>query len=111
LLVGLLASARRARAGLGEQRGTASTAHFGRRYLAAHPDEADVAVLADHLGLAPEALAALSRGRPLPAQAGRALQKLRDAELRAGRTVLLDGWLFARSEARCCALAWLTAAG
>lgn len=70
-------------------------ARIGRRYLELHPEDASRAALAGRLGCAAgagwEAL-------------GAALGPARQADFRAGRTLLVDGWVVAEAEARLCAL-------
>lgn len=75
---------------------------IGRRYLTSTPEENDPALLAANLfpehrdvPHAPSDVAAMLRQ----------LQTRRQQEFGAGDTVLLDGWIVARSEARLCALA------
>ena len=84
-------------------------AAFARAYLRKHPEERSVGFLAGQLGLSPDRSAVR---RPLvPTEARRKLAQLRERELREGDVVFVEGWLFARSEARLCALAWLRRAG
>lgn len=70
---------------------------IGRRYLAIAPGEAD-----------PVRLAATLPALRDPVAQRRALDAARRRDFAAGDTVILDGWILARSEARLCALAALT---
>jgi hypothetical protein len=80
----------------------ASAIVIGRRYLDRYPD--------DHasLALASELLRA-SRGEPARAHLDLRARIRRDFE--RGDSVLLDGWILARSECRACAAVALSAAG
>lgn len=70
-------------------------ARIARRYLELHPDQASRTALAAGLGCSAEAdWEAL----------GAALGPARQADFRAGRTLLVDGWVVADAEARLCAL-------
>jgi hypothetical protein len=73
---------------------------IGRRYLARYPDEASPQRLAQAL-------------RPAagdgPAAARRALRARVRADFERGDTVLLDGWVLARSECQACAALALAA--
>ena len=76
---------------------TGGVAAIGEAYLAAVPAEADGPTLLAALGIAPDAF-----GDP-----NAQLDALADqihAELGAGETVQLDGWVFALTEARLAAL-------
>lgn len=68
----------------------------GALYLASHPEEADLERLA-HL---------VADGRPIPGSdnIGPWLEAGIARELRDGQTVALAGWVFARCEARLCAM-------
>ncbi len=71
----------------------------GRRYLELYPDEADRARL--RAGL-------IGPARPLDREALRArLARRCGQDFRDGNTVIVDGWVLARTEARACALAAL----
>jgi hypothetical protein len=68
----------------------------GERYLGAHPDEADRAVLLSKLSLPPT---------PGDRQSLRLhFEKCRYADFEDLNIVLVDGWIMARTEARTCAL-------
>jgi hypothetical protein len=78
---------------------------IGLRYLALAPEEADRAALA----------AALFSGFAEPpaspiefARLRRTLAAQRDRDFAAGDTVVIGGWILARTEARLCALATLS---
>jgi hypothetical protein len=75
---------------------------IGRRYLAERPHEADATHLARHLfgdgGAVPVSLADIRQ----------AVVAARNRDFAQGDTVLVDGWLLARSEARLCALSVLS---
>ncbi len=80
---------------------------IGAEYLAAHPEEADAARLAEQIGLparttglTPEEIAAWRMAFA---------RRPRD-DFRAHRLVELDGWFFALSEVRLCALIQLETA-
>jgi hypothetical protein len=87
---------------LGPWRNRPAARAIGRRYLAEHPDEADAGRLARRLfggdGAAPVTGTALRH----------AVDAARGRDFAQGDTVLIDGWLLARSEARLCALALLS---
>jgi hypothetical protein len=87
---------------LGLWRNRAAARAIGRRYLADHPDEADAGRLAHQLfgkdGAAPVTAADLRR----------AVDAARSRDFARSDTVVIDGWLLARSEARLCALALLS---
>lgn len=68
---------------------------LGAVYTAATPSEANAEVLT---GALHDAL------KPWPWSARRPLRALVAADFAAGETVLLNGWLLSRTEARCCAL-------
>jgi hypothetical protein len=69
---------------------------IGRRYLSAHPEEADV----DHLR---RALVGQSAA-PHTAQLEARLTQLRQQDFENGEIAIVDGWILARTEARACAL-------
>jgi hypothetical protein len=73
---------------------------IGRRYLNSYPDDALPAVLARDLRRA-------GAGDPAAARAALRAQVRQDFE--HGDTVLLDGWVLARSECRACAALALAA--
>jgi hypothetical protein len=76
--------------------------HVGRRYLAMAPGEADAHCLCRELGISrPGRHAAMDRSTLAH------LAELRREDFAHGRTVIIDGWLLARAEARLCALASL----
>jgi DNA-binding IclR family transcriptional regulator len=75
----------------------ASARAIGRAYLAAVPAEADAARIAALLALGPASGAS-------PAALRRRMAARLRADFAAGRTIVLDGWLLAESEARLCAL-------
>ncbi|MEQ9640993.1 MAG: hypothetical protein RIM84_13305 [Alphaproteobacteria bacterium] len=81
-------------------RAPAAARRVGRRYLAEHAQEADAARLAAHIEAA---LAARGDGVELR----QALRNAVRADMRAGRSVLVDGWVLSLTEARLCALAAL----
>jgi hypothetical protein len=70
----------------------------GTRYVQTHPDDADLTALLDSF---PEV-----DGDPLDAAA-----TLSREEFRRGDTVVVDGWVLARSEARAAAVIALSCAG
>jgi hypothetical protein len=67
---------------------------IGRRYLSRYPDDAGARILADDLRRA---------GADDPAAARAALRVRVREDFERGDTVLLDGWVLARSECRACA--------
>lgn len=70
-------------------------ARIARRYLDLHPEQASRGALTAGLGCSADAgWDAL----------GAALGPARRADFRAGRTLLVDGWVVADAEARLCAL-------
>jgi hypothetical protein len=71
----------------------------GRRYLAIAPSEANVGSLLEHLGLAASPSDDGDEHRTHTRFAER-----RRREFANGDTVVIDGWILARSEARLCAL-------
>lgn len=73
----------------------ASAQRLGRAYLRCCPEEAEPGVLRRRLGL----------DRAAPAQDWSVAMA---ADFKAGRTVLVDGWVLSRTEARLCALALLS---
>jgi hypothetical protein len=76
---------------------------IGREYLALTPRESEASTLR-------AALAASARRHDRrTGVSSRSLDALVAADFDAGRTVLVDGWLLAVSEARQCALVVLTA--
>lgn len=81
----------------------ASARTIGRAWLAAHPDEREVALLEARLlgalALERRGLAALDNA----ALRAHAVVRIR-ADFAAGRTVTLGGWVLARTEARLCAV-------
>jgi hypothetical protein len=81
---------------------TRAARRLGRLYLARHPEEADGAALArDLFG---------SAGVPGDdRRAAQTWEKSCQADFRAARLVALEGWWLARSEARLCALLYLSA--
>lgn len=79
----------------------ASARRIGRAYLAAYPAEADAPRLTAQLA---QALGAARGRRDLRLALRRAVRD----DMRHGRSVLVDGWVLARTEARLCALASLT---
>jgi hypothetical protein len=84
----------------------ATARRIGERYLAAHAEERDPAALAAHL---PAGCAAPPRSRRDDAELRAAPGKQRARDFAAGDTVIVDGWILARTEARLCAFAALTA--
>jgi hypothetical protein len=107
LLAGPLAPRRAAAAGpaarlVGIFREPASARAIGRAYLRQAPEEADAARLLALIH--PGDCAALSAS-----ELRRAVAARQRADFAAGRTVLLDGWVLSRTEARLCALAAVTA--
>jgi hypothetical protein len=80
---------------------------FARAYLAAAPAEADVAAAGRLLGLSAASLRHLGAGLPLPPEEQVRLRALRDRDFRSGDVIRVEGWLFARSEARLLTAAWL----
>lgn len=87
----------------------AALSRIASSYLRTYPGERDVASLLSRLGLRPgKALEAIRSGVGPSPDVARHLHALREAELRRLDVVLVDNWLFARSEARLCALAWLS---
>ena len=104
LPLGWLRPARRARLMAHPFRDDRAARVVGRRYLAVNPGEASRPVLLDRLGpLAP------APDRPVEPRVWRhRLIVARTADFAAGDTVLVDGWLLARSEARLCALVALS---
>lgn len=78
----------------------AAARRVGRDYLAAHPHEADAARLSALI----EAALGPDSG---PVGTHRALRRAVRADMLAGRSVLVDGWVLAATEARLCALACL----
>jgi hypothetical protein len=113
---GLLAPLAFAGAGLAPRRAAASPAVrlvavfrepesarvIGRAYLRQAPEEADSARLVALIH--PGDCSSLG-----DAELRRAVIARQRADFGSGRTVLLDGWLLSRTEARLCALAALTA--
>jgi len=85
----------------------ASARAVGRAYLAAHPAEADLGLLARRLAAEPATARALAVASADPAALGQALAQAIRTDFLARRMVKLDGWLLARTEARLCALACL----
>jgi len=77
--------------------GRAALARQGATYLAAHPLERDPGLLLR--------LLVTDGAVPLPAALLAAIAR----DWRQHDVVVLDGWLLARSEARICALAYLSA--
>jgi hypothetical protein len=83
-------------------RSRTSAVVIGEAYLAAYPGERDAA----HLG---NLIAADVDTRPLleslaPEQLGAVIGAIVQRDFALGRTVEIDGWLLARTEARLCAL-------
>lgn len=86
---------------------SSSLRRLGRHYLADTPDERDPATLLARLSL--DRLISASGD---PARQGGfwravetdALKARREQEFASGETVIVDGWLLARTEARLCAL-------
>jgi hypothetical protein len=74
---------------------------IGRAYLADHPGEADAAVLTTWLDQA------LGKPASVPAARAALRRAVRD-DMRGGRSVVVDGWVLALTEARLCALAGLS---
>lgn len=77
---------------------------IGRRYLALAPQEAAPGLLARCLDAETGAGACGEAG---PERLRRALDEQRRRDFAAGDTVVIDGWILARTEARLCALAAL----
>jgi hypothetical protein len=107
LVAGPLAPRRAAAAGptarlAGIFREPASARAIGRAYLRQAPEEADAARPLDLIH--PGDCAALST-----TELRRAVAARQRADFAAGRTVLLDGWVLSRTEARLCAFAAVTA--
>jgi hypothetical protein len=77
---------------------------LGARYLRMAPEEADGAALAAELfsHLAEQPGTAIQF-----AEIGRTLAERRERDFAAGDTVIVGGWILARTEARLCALAAL----
>lgn len=81
----------------------AGAARLGRRYLALAPAEADPGRLLHALSKDHADLAAASRtGADIEIRA--ILGRCRQRDFAAGNTVLVDGWILSRTEARLCAL-------
>lgn len=83
----------------------ASAAVLGRAYLKTVPNHRDANYLAALLDELPEA----AHGPAARGDLRRALARCRVADFAAGRTVAVDGWILARSEARLCAAVALAA--
>ncbi|MFQ5700169.1 MAG: hypothetical protein ACE5IL_18045, partial [Myxococcota bacterium] len=82
-----------------------SAARLGRRFLEAHPAEADRERLLRTLGLPRNGVARVS-----PAQLeahGRRLRELHREDFREARVVELGGWTLSLTELRLAALVWL----
>ncbi len=79
---------------------------IGERYLAKTPEENDRAVLAARL---PDGAADFVMKGTNAEAVTAALRARRTREFGVGDTVVVEGWLLARSEARLCALAALSA--
>lgn len=75
---------------------------LGRSYLEATPEERDGPTLLARLSLR-DGIPHFE-GRPRQEATWRALKARRDQEFAAGDTVVVDGWLLARTEARLCAV-------
>lgn len=75
---------------------------IARHYLARHPGQASRPALLHGLGCAADA------GWE---SVGAALGPARQADFRAGRTLVVDGWLVAEAEARVCVLMVLEGGG
>ena len=75
---------------------------IGRLYLSAHPEEANVSLLQG-------ALFGDMGGAWDDRRAALAWEKAGQADFRAARLVALEGWWLAQSEARLCALLYLSA--
>lgn len=84
----------------------ATARRIGERYLAANAEERDPEALAARL---PAGCAAPARTRRDMAAVRAALGEQRARDFATGDTVIVDGWILARSEARLCAFAALTA--
>lgn len=95
---GLLA---RAPGALALWRNRAAARAIGRRYLAAEPGEADAVFLAEQLFGDDRTSLSLAEMR-------QAVGAARTRDFANGDTVLIDGWLLARSEVRLCALSVLS---
>jgi len=79
---------------------------IGTRYLAQYTDECDAHTLAGRL----PAGCAIAPATPRHLAAARQIiDEQRARDFAAGDTVIIDGWILARTEARLCALATLTA--
>lgn len=73
---------------------------LGRRYLERFPERANFALLLGHSGLT------VRHGQPPQGMdwSIAAIDQRRKQDFLAGHTVILDGWMLARSEASLCAL-------
>lgn len=78
---------------------------IGIRYLADAPEERDAAFLTRELF---DGIGGVPRTAPQRAAARRVIAARRARDFATGDTVLIDGWILARSEARLCALAALS---
>lgn len=77
---------------------------LGMRYLAMYPEEADVNKLLAVFGRSPEDIKSFCDQPTLRKSLGSSQEK----DFREGNTVIVDGWVLARTEARVCALAALS---
>jgi hypothetical protein len=80
----------------------------GRAYLATHPDEADPARLLAAIEAAGGIGRSVARQPIDPAALARAVAEAVRDDFLDRRTVRVEGWVLARTEARLCALAALT---
>lgn len=78
---------------------------IGMRYLANAPEERDAGFLARELF---DRIGGVPRTAPERAAARRMIAARRARDFATSDTVLIDGWILARSEARLCALAALS---
>ena len=74
----------------------------GRRYLQAHPEKLDRRVLIDDL-----LRASGSRDARPSSSLAHLVSQWQERDFRDGTTVVLDGWILARTEVSLCALLWL----
>lgn len=94
----------RAAALLATIRSPGSARAIGEAYLATHPHEANVTLLVDALD-ADQATSRCLAAEPCdPIVVAQAVAEAVRADFIARRTVKLDGWVLARTEARLCAL-------
>jgi hypothetical protein len=104
---GLGATGGRAAALVAALRSPASAAAIGAAYLRAFPADADAELLATALGADATIGPRLDADRPDPEGLALAVAQAVRADFVHRRTVKLDGWVMARTEARLCALAAL----